>query len=64
MSEKNIQSQAPKFVCTNNRKTLKIPVFGGLWGYLVIFEFVAMTTEENLVLFDLYKVIFNAFGKI
>ena len=45
--------QAPKFGFTNNQKTLKIPVFGGLWVYLVIFVFVSMTPEENLVLFDL-----------
>ena len=39
-------------VSPNNHKTLKIPVFGGLWVYLVIFEFVVMTPKENLVLFD------------
>ena len=43
----------PNLVGPNNHKTLKIPVFGGLWVYLVIFEFVAMTPQENLVLFDL-----------
>ena len=37
----------------NNRKNLKIPVFGGPRVYLVIFEFVAMEPQENLVFFDL-----------
>ena len=47
--------QAPKFGFTNNRKTLKIPVFGGPRVYLVVFVFVAMTSQETLVLFDLYE---------
>ena len=33
-------TQALKFGFTNNRKTLKIPVFGGSKVYLVIFGFV------------------------
>ena len=49
------QTQALKSGRPNNRKNLKIPVFGGLWVYLVIFEFVTMTLKENLVLFDLYE---------
>ena len=43
----------PSLVGPNNRKNLKISVFGGLKVYLVIFEFVTMTPKENLVLFDL-----------
>ena len=42
----------------NNRKNLKIPVFGGPRVYLVIFEFVAMAPQENLIFFDLYKILF------
>ena len=36
-----------------NRKNLKIPVFGGLRVNLVVFEFVPMIPQENLVKFDL-----------
>ena len=39
----------------NNRKNLKIPVFGGLRVNLVVFEFVPMIPQENLVKFDLWK---------
>ena len=38
-----------------NRKNLKIPVFGGLRVNLVVFEFVPMIPQENLVKFDLWK---------
>ena len=37
----------------NNGKNLKIPVFGGPRVYLVIFDFVSMAPQENLVFFDL-----------